>query len=132
MPLCDRYCGRYGSGGVVAQFKVGQKKPQGSGRKKGTPDKIRSEVKDKIEASGYDPITAMIEIGQVAMDDEDYVLAGNMAKELAQYIYPKRKSVEHTMDGSFMPTGITINFTEDPKPISKGTVIEHESETPQD
>lgn len=116
----------------MAQFKVGQKKPQGSGRKKGTPDKIRSEVKDKIEASGYDPIRAMIEIGEEAMTAKDYTLAGNMAKELAQYIYPKRKSVEHTTDGSFMPTGITINFTEDPKPISKGNVIEHQRETSKD
>jgi len=107
------------------RYKPGGKKPEGSGRKKGTPDKIRSEVKDKIEASGYDPIRAMIEIGEEAMTAKDYTLAGNMAKELAQYIYPKRKSVEHTTDGSFMPTGITINFTEDPKPISKGNVIEH-------
>jgi hypothetical protein len=116
----------------VAKFKVGQKKPPGSGRKKGAINKREQEVKDKIESSGYDPIRAMIEIGEVAMTAKDYTLAGNMAKELAQYIYPKRKSVEHTTDGSFMPTGITINFTEDPKPIAQGSVIEHQRETSKD
>ena len=113
-------------------FQPGMKKVPGSGRKKGTPDKIRSEVKDKIEASGYDPIEAMIEIGRIATEEKDYILSLAAAKELAQYIYPKRKSVEHTTDGSFMPTGITINFTKDPKPISKGTVIEHQRETSKD
>jgi hypothetical protein len=113
-------------------FKPGMKKVPGSGRKKGTPDKIKKEVKDKVEASGYDPIEAMIEIGRIATEEKDYVLSLAAAKELAQYIYPKRKSVEHTTDGSFMPTGITINFTEDPKPISKGNVIEHQRETSKD
>ncbi len=113
-------------------FKVGQKKYPSSGRKKGTVNKREQEVKDKIEASGYDPIMAMIDIAERAAEEKDYILSLTAAKELAQYIYPKRKSVEHTMDGSFMPTGITINFTEDPKPIAQGSVIEHESETPQD
>jgi hypothetical protein len=111
----------------VAKFKVGQKKPPGSGRKKGAINKREQEVKDKIEASGYDPIEAMIEIGRIATEEKDYILSLAAAKELAQYIYPKRKSVEHTTDGSFMPTGITINFTEDPKPIAQGSVIEHET-----
>ena len=53
------------------RYKPGGKKPEGSGRKKGTPDKIRSEVKDKIEASGYDPIEAMIEIAGKAKTDPD-------------------------------------------------------------
>jgi len=44
------------------------------------------------------PIESMIEICNQAMTDKNYALAGQMAKELAQYVYPKRKAVEHITD----------------------------------
>lgn len=64
------------------------------GRKKGTPNKKTQGVAEKIEALGCDPIKGMIEVANLALQDKDLALAGNMFKELAQYIAPKRKSVE--------------------------------------
>ena len=88
------------------------------GRKKGTPNKKTLEVQERINALDYDPITTMVKISQQAMDDENYALAGQMAKELAQYVYPKRKAIEHINKEDIveMPK-IIINFTDDPKPM---------------
>ena len=53
------------------------------------------------------------------MADKNYILAGQMAKELAQYVYPKRKAIEHINkeDENPLPTQLIINFTDDPKPL---------------
>ena len=89
------------------------------GRKKGTPNKKTLEAQELLAASNFDPIAAMIEISQQAMADKNYLLAGQMAKELAQYVYPKRKAIEHINkeDENPLPTQLIINFTDDPKPL---------------
>ena len=93
-------------------------RPRTGGRKKGTPNKKTLEVHERISALDYDPITTMVKISQQAMDDENYALAGQMAKELAQYVYPKRKAIEHiNKEDSDFPTQLIINFTDDPKPM---------------
>ena len=40
-------------------------------------------------------------IGRKAMDEGDVILAGKMYRELAQYVAPKRKSVEMNTHVSF-------------------------------
>ncbi len=40
-----------------------------------------------------------------------------MAKELALYVYPKRKAIEHITDEPAEWPKITINITDDPKPL---------------
>ena len=94
-------------------------RPRTGGRKKGTPNKKTLEVHERISALDYDPITTMVKISQQAMADENYALAGQMAKELAQYVYPKRKAIEHINkeDIDPLPTQLIINFTDDPKPM---------------
>jgi len=92
-------------------------RPRTGGRKKGTPNKKTLEVQEKINALDYDPITTMVKISQQAMADENYALAGQMAKELAQYVYPKRKAIEHITDEPAEWPKITINITDDPKPM---------------
>ncbi len=88
------------------------------GRQKGTPNKKTLEVQEQINALDYDPITTMVKISQQAMADENYALAGQMAKELAQYVYPKRKAIEHiNKEDTDFPTQLIINFTDDPKPM---------------
>ena len=87
------------------------------GRKSGTPNKKTIAVQEQMERLGFDPIESMIEISKQAMSDKNYVLAGQMAKELAQYIYPKRKAVEHITDEPAEWPKITINITDDPKPL---------------
>ena len=87
------------------------------GRTKGTPNKKTQLVQQQMEDLGFDPIESMIEICNQAMTDKNYALAGQMAKELAQYIYPKRKAVEHITDEPAEWPKITINITDDPNPF---------------
>ena len=99
---------------------IGGKRP-GAGRPKGVPDKRTLAVKEKLDALGCDPITGM---ARIALTCEKEIAIINKAieksddpiekvsiirtkdsaisqvtyiyKELAQYIAPKKKAVEHT------------------------------------
>jgi hypothetical protein len=62
------------------------------GRKKGTPNKINSEVAELIKASGKDPFQTMIDL----LDHQEAHIRLSAAKELAQYVKPKRKAIEHS------------------------------------
>lgn len=66
------------------------------GRVKGTPNKKTQDVIDKLKAMGCDPIEGMANIAAQAYSEGDLPLAGNMYKELAQYVAPKRKAIEHS------------------------------------
>ena len=68
------------------------------GREAGTPNKRTQEVIEKLEALSCDPIEGMAQIAQQARKENNLHLAGQMYKELAQYIAPKRKSVELATD----------------------------------
>jgi hypothetical protein len=72
-------------------FKAGQS-GNPNGRPKGSRNKQTLAVADRLEALGCDPIEGM---AMIAMDEgADLSLRGQMYKELAQYIAPKRKAVE--------------------------------------
>lgn len=63
------------------------------GRKVGTPNKRSLEIADQLKALGCDPIEGM---AKLAMDESmEPRLRGRMYSELAQYIAPKRKAVQH-------------------------------------
>tara|TARA_R110000765_G_scaffold132095_1_gene230589 strand:+ start:251 stop:568 length:318 start_codon:yes stop_codon:yes gene_type:complete len=64
------------------------------GRQKGTPNKNNQTIMDKLSDLNCDPIEGMATIARKAMDEGEFILAGTMFKELAQYVAPKRKSVE--------------------------------------
>jgi len=66
----------------------------GNGRKKGTPNKSTQTIMDKLSELNCDPLEGMARIAKRAMDEGEFMLAGNMYKELAQYVAPKRKSIE--------------------------------------
>ncbi len=67
------------------------------GRKKGTPNKRTQEVIDQLTALDCDPIEGM---ARIALDDQNSSeLRGRMFSELAQYIAPKRKAIEHRGEG---------------------------------
>lgn len=95
----------------------------GSGRTKGTPNKRTVEVQERLASLGCDPIKAMalivcqdalklaVDAGYITQEaaNEDPVgsreracelyppeLRAKMASELAQYVAPKRKAVEHS------------------------------------
>ena len=83
------------------------------GRTKGTPNKKTLLVQQQMEDLGFDPIESMIEINRLAMANKDYSLAGQMAKELAQYVYPKRKSIEQTSEEiDLPPMEVVVQFVD--------------------
>ena len=73
-------------------------KQKTGGRSKGTPNKRTQEVVDKLRELGCDPIEGM---AHIASDESvDLPLRAQMLKELAQYVAPKRKAVEHSGDAA--------------------------------
>lgn len=81
------------------------------GRVKGTPNKTTQDIQAKLDALGCDPITGMAEIAAEARTAGDFNLAGQMYKELAQYVAPKRKAIEVQGDVT-MGGGLTIKWSE--------------------
>lgn len=66
------------------------------GRAKGTPNKKTQELLDMVTATGCPhPIQGMAEVAVAAREADDYELAQSCYKEIAQYIVPKKRSVEH-------------------------------------
>lgn len=66
------------------------------GRKKGQLNRRTQDVIDRLAELDCDPIGGMAIIAKKAFEDGDYILSGQMCKELANYVAPKRKAVEHT------------------------------------
>jgi hypothetical protein len=67
-----------------------------SGRKKGVPNKRTQSIIDQLAGLNCNPIEGMAKIAKQAMAEGELALAGQMYKELAQYVAPKRKSIEVT------------------------------------
>lgn len=64
------------------------------GRKPGSINKLTQEARDRLDQLKCDPITGM---ARIAMDRKAPLeLRGRMYAELAQYAYPKLRSVAHT------------------------------------
>lgn len=73
-------------------FVKGHKKVPGSGRKKGQTCRLAADVRAKLQELGFDPIVGMVTIAQDP--DCERAIVVRVAAELAQYVYPKRRSVE--------------------------------------
>src|SRR4051794_5689188 len=98
------------------RFTKGTPKPPGSGRAKGTPNKLTCEAAAVLAQYGVDPIKGMLSI--CADPECSLELKAKMYSELAQYVYPKRKSVELTA---------TIDFSDfESRLASARQRIEHE------
>ena len=80
------------------------------GRKKGTGNKLAVEVRLKLEEYRHDPIVGMILIAEDEKNTPE--LRGRMEAELAQYVYPKRKAIEHTGLGGG-PIDVNVSATDD-------------------
>lgn len=61
------------------------------GRQKGTPNRKTRTVEETCAKYNFDPIEAMINIYMTTQDES---LKLSAAKEVAQYILPKRKALE--------------------------------------
>ena len=63
------------------------------GRRPGTPNRRTLDVIERLDALGCDPIAGM---AQIALNEAAPVeVRARMYAELAQYVAPKRKAVEH-------------------------------------
>jgi hypothetical protein len=64
------------------------------GRVAGTPNRKTQEISALLDSLGCDPIAGM---ARIAMNEaHPPELRGRMYAELAQYLFPKRKAVEHS------------------------------------
>ncbi len=71
------------------------------GRQKGAPNRRTFDAVAKLEALGFDPLEAM---AKVAMDsDTPLEIRASLLKELAQYVYPKRKALDAPVLLEFEP-----------------------------
>lgn len=69
-------------------FEVGKPRHPNAGRKKGTPNKSSLPIEEVCRFHNCNPLEALIE----CMKDPEQRF--NAAKELMQYLYPKRKALE--------------------------------------
>ena len=78
------------------------------GRQKGTPNKNRAALLAKLEDSfpTYDPLLALVEIAQDASVDLSVRL--DCHKTLANYLYPKMRSVEWIDENTTQPIVIQV------------------------
>lgn len=83
-----------------------------SGRRKGIPNKRTQDVIDKLAALNCDPLQGMATIAEKAMANKDYNLAGQMYRELAQYVAPKRKAVEMSGEVDSKLTVQALNYAD--------------------
>ena len=84
--------------------------PKAGGRKAGTPNKRTQELHEKLSELDCDPIKGMVDIANDSQADGNLMLAGQMYKELAQYVYPKRKAMALVTDhDDEMVTSVTIH-----------------------
>ncbi len=86
------------------------------GRAKGTPNKSTLSVQERLRELGCDPIAGM---ALIAMDEgSSHELRGKMFAELAQYVWPKRKAIEHSgPSGGVIPIALVdslLNGNRDP------------------
>lgn len=90
-------------------FKSGTPKPEGSGRKEGTPNKITKDIKESyrllLEAN-LDNLSVWL--NQVAMKDPAKAL--NIILSISEYVVPKLERSEVTTQTEQKP--VIINFTE--------------------
>jgi hypothetical protein len=75
-------------------------RPSGQGRPKGALNKRTLDVIDRLAALKCDPIAGM---ARIAMDKKTpFDIRARMFSELAQYVAPKRKALEHSGDGGMI------------------------------
>lgn len=73
-------------------FAPGTPKPPNSGRPKGGLNKRTLLVGEICEEYNFDPIRAMIEL---FLKSEDANLKAKLASDVAQYVYTKKRTLEH-------------------------------------
>lgn len=116
-------------------YPKGAKRPEGSGRAKGTPNKIKTEMIKSVEETcrevGFDPIKALIFLAARSAREDIKMQA---SRELLKYIQPQKRSVEITGNVDLNLQGIIEELSgksdDELKQIvlEDGTIIESDDE----
>lgn len=107
-------------------YPKGQKRPEGAGRKKGTPNKATLPLKEMAQKLGVDPFEILLRFAAedwkglgydartkisysgAGIEFEEFIikpeLRGKCAAEACQYIHAKRKAIETTVDPQLLET----------------------------
>ena len=99
-------------------WEKGKPRPSGAGRKAGTPNKKTQTLIEKCEAKGLDIWDAMLELALEASGTDKF----KMLSEMAQYVFPKRKALEHSGDPQ------KIRVIEITRPDGSGERIESDND----
>ena len=92
----------------------GKPRPESSGRKKGTPNKNTRDLMAICESKGIDVFQSMVELAIIAEDPATKFIR---LSEIAKYLYPKRKEVEHS--GQLEPIRVIIeDYTKNGSSVS--------------
>jgi hypothetical protein len=75
----------------------GKPRPPTAGRRKGTPNKRTVLIDELLAQHQFNPVERMIALCN--QDDLPLDLQVQILKELAQYVHPKRKAIEHSGSG---------------------------------
>lgn len=80
------------------------------GRIKGTPNKRTTDIQEMLESLGCSPLESMAKIA----DDENVDVAIRLSalKDLASYLYPKRKAVELNASVDIMSHEMALAYLE--------------------
>jgi hypothetical protein len=89
--------------------------PKTGGRQKGTPNKATKDVAEKLEALGCDPIVGLAEFAMDRRKTDEIRVRCYI--ELAQYLHPKRKPVDISIE---QPTVMNVTTNLDLTPDSDG------------
>lgn len=86
------------------------KRKKTGGRRKGSHNRDKRELLAMIMDAGCPhPIQGLAEVAVIAKKAKRYDLAANCYKELAQYVAPKRRAIEHTTEkGEAQPLVIVM------------------------
>ncbi len=67
------------------------------GRKKGTPNRVTQDVIKRLQELDFSPLDELVSLYRDPQATIDIKV--NIARDLAQYVYPKRKAIDHTSQG---------------------------------
>ncbi len=97
-------------------------KPANSGRQKGTPNRRSKDAAMILKKLKFCPLENMVEVARAAQEDGNLALQGQMSRDLARYLYPQRKAIEHSNpdSDSTLPTQIIFTVTDNPEAMGSG------------
>jgi hypothetical protein len=70
--------------------------PVGNSNRKGKKSKLALDINARLAELNCDPFEGMVRVAKAAEANDELTIAGTMYKELAKYILPQKKAIEHT------------------------------------